>query len=106
MAKKVGELTLELDFAVGKLKGLVSSRNRNKLIDTKCALSLNKQLKILNVSKGLHYYKPIKAFSSDYDIKILNIIDLIYTKHPYYETTAQPNLTLPPTSKTIFFKIF
>ena len=62
MAKKVGELTLERDFAVGKLKSLVSSKKRNKLIDTKLSLSLNKQLKILNVSKGLHYYKPVKPF--------------------------------------------
>ena len=84
MAKKVGELTMERDFAVGKLKSLVSSKKRNKLIDTKLNISLNKQLKILNVSKGLHYYNPVMPFSSNKDIELLNTIDLIYTKHPYY----------------------
>jgi len=84
MAKKVGELTLERDFVVGKLKSLVSSSARNNFVDTKLDMSLNKQLKLLSVSKGLHYYKPIVPFSSTSDIRLLNIIDLIYTKHPYY----------------------
>ena len=84
MAKKVGELTIERDFVVGKLKSLVSSSTRNNFVDTKLDISLNKQLKLLSVSKGLHYYKPIVPFSNTSDIKLLNIIDLIYTKHPYY----------------------
>jgi len=84
MAKKVGELTIERDFVVGKLKSLVSSSTRNNFVDTKLDISLNKQLKLLSVSKGLHYYKPIVPFSSTSDIRLLSIIDLIYTKHPYY----------------------
>jgi hypothetical protein len=45
--------------------------------------SPNKQLAMLNISKIAHYYKPIQKFSSDEDLKLLNIIDKIHTKYPY-----------------------
>jgi putative transposase len=48
--------------------------------------SLNKQLKLLSVSKTAHYYEPVSKFSSNEDIKLLNMIDIIHTKHPYYGT--------------------
>jgi len=86
MAKKVGELTLERDFLEGKLKSLVSFNNRKEMIETEHKISLNRQLKILSISKTAHYYKPIKKFSTKKDIELLNTIDLIHTKHPYYGT--------------------
>jgi len=48
--------------------------------------SLNRQLKILGISKTAYYYKPIIPFSSDKDIMLLNTIDKIHTKYPYYGT--------------------
>jgi len=86
MAKKVGELTLEKDFLEGKLVSLVSFDTRKEMIDTKHKLSLNKQLKLLDISKTAHYYMPIEKFSSDEDKKLLDTIDIIHTKHPYYGT--------------------
>ena len=65
---------------------MVSSKNRRVAVDTKHELSLNKQLKLLTVSKTAHYYKPIERFSSDEDRKLLDTIDIIHTKHPYYGT--------------------
>ena len=56
------------------------------MIDTKHKLSLNKQLKLLDISKTAHYYEPVIPFSSDEDVKLLNTIDIIHTKHPYYGT--------------------
>ncbi len=47
MAKKVGELTLERDFAVGKLVSLASSKERKSMIDPKLNMSLNKQCRLL-----------------------------------------------------------
>jgi putative transposase len=41
LAKKVGNLTVEKDFLVEKLKSLVSSKTRKKFVDTKHELSLN-----------------------------------------------------------------
>ena len=86
MAKKVGELTLEKDFLEGKLVSLVSLNKRKEMIDTKHKLSLNKQLVLLDISKTAYYYEPVIPFSSNEDMKLLNTIDLIHTKHPYYGT--------------------
>ena len=86
MAKKVGELTLEKDFLEGKLVSLVSLNKRKEMIDTKHKLSLNKQFVLLDISKTAYYYEPVIPFSSNEDMKLLNTIDLIHTKHPYYGT--------------------
>jgi len=85
-SKKLGEVIVERDFVVEKLKSLVSSSIRAKATDTKLKLSLNKQLQLLNVSKTAYYYEPVVPFSSDKDIKLLNTIDIIHTKYPYYGT--------------------
>ena len=85
-SKKLGEVIVERDFLEGKLVSLVSFDNRKEMIDTEHKLSLNKQLKLLDISKTAHYYEPVIPFSSDEDIKLLNTIDLIHTKHPYYGT--------------------
>ena len=85
-SKKLGEVIIERDFVVEKLESLVSSKDRVKAVDTKLNISLNKQLKLLSVSKTAHYYKPIQKFSSDEDLKLLNTIDKIHTKYPYYGT--------------------
>ena len=85
-SKKLGEVIVERDFLEGKLVSLVSFDNRKEMIDTEHKLSLNKQLKLLDISKTAHYYEPVKPFSSDGDIRLLNTIDLIHTKHPYYGT--------------------
>ena len=92
MAKKLGEVIVERDWAVGKLKSLdlltkktMVDKNEGVQAKTKNP-SLNRQLELLHISKTAHYYKPVEPFSSDEDIKLLNTIDLIHTKHPYYGT--------------------
>ena len=70
-------------------------RDRNdrvSSVDTKLDISLNNQLKLLSVSKTLYYYKPQLRFSSQDDIKLMNTIDLIHTKHPYYGTRRHMKL--------------
>ncbi len=84
LAKKVGNLTIEKDFLEGKLVSLASSSERKTLVDTKLDLSLNKQCQLLHVSKSSLYYGPIKPFSSDSDIKILDAINNIYSDFPSY----------------------
>ena len=69
-----------------KLKSLVSSKQRAKAADTKLVLSLNRQLQLLSVSKTAYYYKPVEPFSSKEDKALLDAIDKIHTKHPYYGT--------------------
>ena len=92
MARKLGEVVVERDWAVGKLvsldlsirKSMVDSNEGVQAKDKKP--SLNRQLGLLHISKTAHYYKPIEKFSSDEDIRLLNTIDIIHTKHPYYGT--------------------
>ena len=85
-SKKLGEVIVERDFVVGKLKSLVSIKGRVTSVDTKLNISLNRQLELLTISKTAYYYQPVEQFSSDEDIILLNTIDIIYTKHPYYGT--------------------
>jgi putative transposase len=85
-SKKLGEVIVERDFLEGKLVSLVSFNTRREMVETKHELSLNRQLKLLSVSKTAHYYTPVEPFSSDKEIKLLNTIDKIHTKYPYYGT--------------------
>ena len=92
-SKKLGEVIIERDWAVGKLKSLDLSTKRRLISEGKVQAqkdikipSLNKQLAMLNISKTAHYYKPVQKFSSNEDLKLLNIIDKIHTKYPYYGT--------------------
>ena len=86
MAKKVGELTLEKDFLEGKLVSLVSSKTRKNFTDTKHKLSLNKQCRLLHIAKSTLYYSPVKRFSSEWEIKLLNALNEIHSDFPYYGT--------------------
>ena len=92
-SKKLGEVIIERDWAVGKLKSLDLSTKRRLISEGKVQAqkdikipSLNKQLAMLNISKTAHYYKPVQKFSSNEDLKLLNTIDKIHTKYPYYGT--------------------
>jgi len=94
MAKKLGEVIVERDWALGKLKSLDLSIRKSFLeregevqaYNKEVIPSLNKRLKLLGISKTAYYYKPIEKFSSAREIEILNMIDMIYTKYPYYGT--------------------
>ena len=65
---------------------MVSSKHRVKAADTKLNLSLNRQLQLLSVSKTAYYYTPVTPFSSKEHKALLDMIDKIHTKHPYYGT--------------------
>lgn len=86
LAKKVGNLTVEKDFLVEKLRSLVSSKTRKTFTDTKHKLSLNKQCKLLHIAKSTLYYTPIKRFTSEWEIKLLNELNEIHSEFPYYGT--------------------
>lgn len=84
LAKKVGNLTIEKDFLEGKLVSLASSKERKVLVDVKHKLSLNKQCRLLHVSKSVLYYNPIKPFSTEGDLRLLDAINNIYSDFPSY----------------------
>ena len=105
ITKKLGEVIVERDWAVGKTglqKDILSFWNllmsldlsiRRTLIDKSEGIqaknqkpSLNQQLKLLQISKTAYYYKPVIPFSSNNDKKLLSVIDKIHTNYPYYGT--------------------
>ena len=86
IAKKLGETIVEKEFLEGKLESLVSSKSRRNFIDTKLPISLNKQCQLLNISKSSLYYQPVKKFSSEGELELLNAINDIYSEFPYYGT--------------------
>ena len=86
LAKKVGNLTVEKDFLVEKLQSLASSKTRKTFTDTEHKLSLNKQCKLLHIAKSTLYYTPVKRFSSEADLKLLNALNEIHSEFPYYGT--------------------
>ncbi len=84
LAKKVGNLIVEKDFLEGKLVSLASSKERKTLVDAKLNISLNKQCRLLHLSKSSLYYIPTKPFSSNHDLKVLDAINNIYSDFPSY----------------------
>ena len=45
-------------------------------------LTISKQCDLLNINRSSYYYKPTGY--SEYDLKVMAIIDEVYTMHPYY----------------------
>ena len=87
LAKKLGRTVIERDWAVEKLKSLDLSSRKSFLTKPEAlqarnpasSPSLNRQLKLLSVSKRACYYEPVVPFSTGVDQKLLNAIDEIYT---------------------------
>jgi len=86
IAKKLGETIVEKEFLEGKLKSLVSSKGRKTFVDTELTISVNKQCKLLGIAKSSLYYEPVKKYSSEYELALLNLINEIYSEFPYYGT--------------------
>ena len=84
IAKKLGETIVEKEFLEGKLVSLASSKERKVLVDAKHKLSLNKQFKLLHVTKSGWYQSSLKPFSKDSDIRLLDAINNIYSDFPTY----------------------
>jgi putative transposase len=77
LAKKLGKTTIERDWAVGKLKSLDLS-NKKSLVDSKLSdLSVARQCEMVGLNRSTLYYEPKPV--SDYDLKIMDRIDEIYT---------------------------
>jgi putative transposase len=80
-AKALGKVTIERDWAVGKLKSLDSS-NKKSMIDTQAhTLSLSRQCELLHISRSSIYYTPVYN-TQEYEIK--KHIQKIYEEIPFY----------------------
>ena len=81
LAKALGKATLKADFAVKKLRSLGLCDYR-PLVEPKCKLSIQEQLKMFDISKSSYYYTP-KPMKNE-DKKILNAMDIIATDNSEY----------------------
>lgn len=88
LAKKLGKMIIERDWAVEKLKILdlsereILSPEALQAHNSVKKLSQNRRLHLLSVSRKALYYVPKSPFEGKEDL--LNKIDEIYTEFPYY----------------------
>ena len=81
-AKKVGQLTLEKDWAVGKLKDLDSCKKLEMVDESESkALSVVKQCSLLNLNRSNLYYTPVV---NEYKLSIKEEIKNIFAEIPIY----------------------
>jgi len=81
-AKKVGQLTLEKDWAVGKLKDLDSSKKLEMVDESESkVLSVVKQCNLLSLSRSNFYYTPV---INEYKLSIIQEIKNIFEEIPIY----------------------
>ena len=81
-AKKVGQLTLEKDWAVGKLKDLDLSKKLNIVDESESKiLSVVKQCELLNLNRSNIYYTPIV---NEHKLAIKEEIKSIFEEIPIY----------------------
>ncbi|MGZ9093107.1 MAG: IS3 family transposase [Rhodoplanes sp.] len=77
---KIGELTLENDF-LGRRAHESGFAERKAMIDRTHDLSIARQAKVLNVSRGAVYYKPRPV--SVEDLKIMRRLDELHLDYPF-----------------------
>jgi len=81
-AKKVGQLTLEKDWAVGKLKDLDLCKKLEMVNESESkVLSVVKQCNLLSLSRSNFYYTPV---INEYKLSIKEEIKNIFTEIPIY----------------------
>jgi len=102
LAKKVGNLIVEKDFLVEKLRSLVSSKTRKKFVDTEHEISLNHQCKLLHIAKSTLYYSPVKRFNSEWEIKFLNELNEIHSVPQGHFLTTFTALSILWNTKTCY----
>ena len=92
LAKTLGKVVVERDWAVEKLKSLDLSKKREMIKYSEALQAQNKsskpslthQLEMLGLSKTAHYYQPSNYFHTSNGRELLNKIDIIYINNPCY----------------------
>ena len=80
-AKALGKVTVERDWAVGKLKSLDSS-NKKELVESELkTISITRQSELLGVVRSSLYYKPI---INEQEKSVKNHIQAIFEEVPIY----------------------
>ena len=79
-AKALGKVTIERDWAVGKLESL-DSLNKKELVESKLNISITRQSELLGIARSGLYYVPVM---NKEEIAIKKQIQVIYDEIPIY----------------------
>ncbi|MHC3559572.1 IS3 family transposase [Rickettsia conorii] len=80
--EQIGQLTVACDCLKKNLHCLDLEMRKN-MVDKDCSnLSISRQCDLLVINKSSYYYKP-KGLTAR-DLEIMQVIDKIYTEHPYF----------------------
>ena len=60
----------------------MTNEEKRRLVEKNSVLTKKDQIALLQLNKSTYYYKPVEV--SEYDQYLLNRIDEIYTKRPFY----------------------
>lgn len=77
LAKKLGKTTIERDWLEKKLNSSVSLNEKRLLVESGLELPMTRQCELLHLNRSTLYYKAKPV--SEYDLKLMNRIDEIYT---------------------------
>jgi len=89
--KQVGKLQTQLDWL--KKRWDISSKDKIALIEPdNPALSIREQYNLLDLTRSVYYYE-VKPEVSAEDIVVMDAIDQLYTKRPYFVASeGSPNI--------------
>ena len=85
LVKKIGELTLDVDWLKKKTNSNLSNEEKRALIDWKHpSLTIKKQCQLLMLSRSTAYHVPVDVSPSRDEINIKNAIDRIHYEEPAF----------------------
>ena len=62
----------------------MSPKERKKMVSKRADISLNRQCKILRISRSSLYYMPV-GFSAE-TLELMRQIDRVFTKYPFFDS--------------------
>ena len=79
---KIGELIVERDFFVARVRSMSRSERRAMVVRDHPALSLSRRCRLLSIGRSSLYYKP-KGESAE-TLVLMRRIDELFLKYPFY----------------------
>ena len=86
---KIGELTVERDFFVARVRSMSRSERRAMVMRDHPALSLSCQCRLLSIGRSSLYYTP-RGESAE-TLALMRRIDELFLKYPFYGASNGPS---------------
>ena len=79
---KIGELIVERDFFIARVRSMSRSERRAMIVRDHPALSLSRQCRLLSVGRSSLYYEPTGESAGT--LALMRRIDELFLKYPFY----------------------